>query len=830
MQTDRPSRFFLRLSGLKPGEASTALLFFFYFFLITAPFTILKSIRDASYLDELGAKNLPLAYATAFFVGLVAAFMGKLQARVKRQSLLVATLIFFALTGSAFFFLLGNGGKWMVLVYYVWANILTVVLMTQFWIAVNDVYNPREAKRLIGFIVSGGILGGILGGLLTSALAERWSTHLLWLAGGLLCAAAPAAHRIYARQKREQAAAADSGDSASAGDRGAGWKKAGFQDGFRTVRRDRYLRLLAGIILLSGLIATFIDWQSKHVIERTVHGNLTSFFGLFNSGLLVFSFLLQILGTSRLVDRYGLRGILLFYPAVILVCTLGIVAWPVLAMAVALKGSEKSLSYSVNQSARELLYFPVPAEQKYRAKIFIDMFLNRLSRTLGALLLLAVWVLPWGGNLMKVSALSVLCLAAWIGLNFRASKEYVRLVKEKLSGRWDRGDRLVEAEMDVDFAKSVFDLLDSRGRSPVLYALHVYDLLRQKKLTPELRALLLAEPQDRRPAALGGLIESEAAGPLVELSAGAEEEILDRDVREIMALDVYQQVMEAYLEHALAQGKSLSQVTRMEIAKMLGFLPGQSPLVLRLEELLVDDSAEVVRYAIVSAGRSLRREFVPELVRRLADQRFATDAAEALERYGAKITGALADHLADEQEPWEVRKRAAAALGQVGNQEAVDFLLWQLDRGPQDLDGEIVDALDRVRSGSGRVRFDPAVVMRKLGQELKRYYQAYLQGVKNGPEKEGKAGRPEQSETLGPVLFNGFKLLGLVYDREDIFKAYQNWMSGTREAVAYALELLDNSLSVGVRDALFPILEDESPRERMRRFRFLLKNFPELRP
>jgi HEAT repeat protein len=342
--------------------------------------------------------------------------------------------------------------------------------------------------------------------------------------------------------------------------------------------------------------------------------------------------------------------------------------------------------------------------------------------------------------------------------------------------------------------------------------------------------LLLAEPQDRRPAALGGLIESEAAGPLVALSAETEEEMLDRDVREIMALDVYQRVMEGYVEQALAQGKSPDQVTRMELAKMLGFLPGRSPLVLRLEELLADDSAEVVRYAIGSAGRTLRREFVPELVRRLADPKFAADAAEALERYGARISGALADYLADKQEPPELRKRAAAALGQVGNQEAAGFLLWQLDRGPQDLDGEIIDALDRIRSGSAQVRFDPAVVMRKLGQELKRYYQAYLAEAKAWPEKGGSAAWSERSEILGPVLFNGFKLLGLVYVREDIFKAYQNWMSGTREAVAYALELLDNSLSVGVRDALFPILEEELPRERMRRFRFLLKNFPELRP
>jgi len=826
---DRPSRFFPRLPWVKPGEEATALLFFFYFFLITAPFTIFKSIRDASFLNRLGSENLPLAYATTFFVALVAAFMARLQARVRRQSLLVATLLFFALTGTAFFFLFPRSGKWLVLVYYVWANVLAVVLMTQFWIAVNDVYNPREAKRLIGFIVSGGILGGILGGLLTYVWADRWSYNLLWLGGGLLCAAIPVVNRVYGEQ-RKRAAEAPPGPAQTAG-RSAGQEKAGFRDGLQTVRQDRYLRLLAGIVLLSGLIATFIDWQSKHVIERTVRGNLTSFFGLFNSGLLIFSFLLQFLGTSRFVDRYGIRRILLLYPVIILACTLGLTAWPVLALAVALKGSEKSLSYSVNQSARELLYFPVAPEQKYRAKVFIDMFLNRLSRTLGALLLLGALALPWPHDLLKVSFLSLLCLVAWIGLNFRAGSDYVRLIKEKLRGRWDRGDRLVEVQVDVGFAKTVFDLLESRRRSPVLYALHVYELIRQNKLTAEVRKLLLAEPEEGRPSALAGLIESESAGPLAQVFGAPEEEALKRDVEEIMALDVYQEIMEGYLERTLEERKATDAVTRMEIAKMLGLLPGQSLLVQRLEDLLADDSAEVVRYAIDSAGRSGRREFVPELVRRLGDPRFRQDAAEALERYGARIAGTLADHLADVHEPLELRKNMAAALGRVGNQESVDFLLRQLGRGQGDLDDEIIDALDRVRSGQAKVSFDPALVLKKLEQEFKRYYQVFLAEAKEGSgDGTVKAEGPDRPKTLEAVLLNIFKLVGLVYAHGDIFKAYQNWLSGTREAMAYALELLDSFLNTNIRDALFPILEDYPLRERVRRFRSLLKDLPEARP
>ena len=50
---------------IKPGEEVLAVLVFFYFFLITAPFGIVKSLRDANFLDDLKVENLPFAYLSA---------------------------------------------------------------------------------------------------------------------------------------------------------------------------------------------------------------------------------------------------------------------------------------------------------------------------------------------------------------------------------------------------------------------------------------------------------------------------------------------------------------------------------------------------------------------------------------------------------------------------------------------------------------------------------------------------------------------------------------------------------------------------------------------
>jgi hypothetical protein len=68
-------------------------------------------------------------------------------------------------------------------------------------------------------------------------------------------------------------------------------------------------------------------------------------------------------------------------------------------------------------------------------------------------------------------------------------------------------------------------------------------------------------------------------------------------------------------------------------------------------------------------------------------------------------------------------------------------------------------------------------------------------------------------------------MLGLIYPHEDIIKSFQNIRTGTKDSVAYAVELLDNLLQKEIKDAVFPIIENMSPRERMAKCRLLLKDF-----
>jgi len=817
-----------RIVEIKPGEEVISLLLFSYYFLIMAPYYIIKPVRDAKYLIAEGSLNLPIAYlATAIFMGFFVGFYSRVRVRVPRHVLIISSLIFFIVTCflAGFFFI--QDVSWMPLAFWIWANVLVVVLSAQFWILVNVVFNPREAKRMIGFFTSGGILGGVFGGLLTGYLGGKIPDYLLFIATGLLFASIFVVNSIFIWQKKSKGIYAHP-DQDEKGGRGK-LSRVGFKDCFDTVRKNYYLVLLAAIVTLTFVVPTFIDWQSKVVIENKFQPDeYTTFFGYFHAGLLVVPFFISILMTSSIIKRFGIRLTLLLYPLILLLCSLGIAAVPGILFAVLIKGSDKCLSFSLNQSVRELLYIPISQEQKYKAKIFIDMFLNRFAKGIGAMVLFVFIFIPmnWQDRVKIVSVIAILFILAWIFLNLKVSKEYTNTIKDQLKMKWDRADRFVAETVDIDYTKLVFDLMESKDRSSVLYSLHLFDLIRQDKLTPELRKLISYKSDEVKASSLGVLLEADETTLMPETEDYIDDEVLQKEIKEIISLDVYQEIMRNYVDKLMVEESDDSEVGKMEVAKAIGLMDAQSPLVQKLEGLLQEESPEISKYAVESAARIGRRGYVPTIVHKLGNPLSRQDASAALEKFGQRIIGTLSDYLGDAEEDIEVRRELASVLARIGSQDAVDSLTLELEEEKEDLDLDIIDALDRIRCEHPDILFQKENIKTKVAREIKKYYQSLVRFIESIPEGTTKDPQQPQPKHLADLMTNIFKLLGLIYPHEDIFKAYQNLRTGTVDSMAYAVELLDNTLEKEMRDLILPIVEDISPDQKVRRIRNLLRVSP----
>jgi len=838
MAKNRLRSVFSRVVDLKPGEGVIAVFLFLYFFFITSPYYIIKSLRNASYLSGLGDEKLPLAYfLTAILMGFIVNFHSRLQVKLPRSRLIINSLIFFFSNIVLFWWLFERGWRWVPVAFWVWANIFAIVLVTQFWMLVNDVFNPREARRMIGFIGSGAQLGAILGGVLAGVLAKRAPWLLLPLAAGMLGLGILVVSGIFRWQRQKT-----DGIDREAKDRAAGPTKVGFRDAFQTTRQSPYLLLLAGIMMVTLVVSTLIDWQFNSIVQSSVEGesNLTSFFGYFNAGAMFFAFLFQLLLTSPIIKAFRIRGALLLYPLILFLGTGGIglaalAGLVPLVPAILIKASDKGLAYSLNQSVRELLYIPISPEQKYKSKIFIDMFLNRFAKGLGAIILaVLLWLVPRApgtqggqGIIRYISLIVLVIIAVWVFLNFRIGREYANLVKAKLEKQYERGDLLVAQRLDVDYAKLVFDTVESKTRSSHLYAMNLFDLIRHDMLTPEVKKLISYKTDEIRAASLGGMFEQTETGLGPKIEEELSEDVLKREVQEILNLDVYQDVMKGYLERTVADSSADSQVARMEAAKMIGFMDSRAPLVGKLGELLEDDSPDVCRYAIQSAAAHMRRVDVPVLVRKLKSPALREDAIAALRKFGPRIVGTMADYLADRSEEIELRIVAASVLAAIGTQEAADYLTWELSSGAgAALADGIIDALDRIRSSDPRVTFAEDIIKPRISEET-RLYCRQLVDLYNGARPSDETECRRRENRLSDSLWNVFKLLGLIYPQEDMIKAYQNLKAGTKDSVAYSLELLDNVLERDIREVVFPIVEDLSPEEKVKRCRDVLRGIGE---
>jgi AAA family ATP:ADP antiporter len=823
------------------------------------PYYIIKPYRDAKYIIKEGSEDLPFAYlTTAIVVAIVVALYSRFQVRVPRRVLIIGCLVFFMVTCliSQRLFVEEEKFTWMPLVFWVWANIFIVVLGTQFWMLVNDVFNPREAKRLIGFFGSGGLLGGIFGASLTFFLGRKYPDKLLLIAFGILILSIFVVNLIFIWQRKKNPLP----DKAENKNKESGGKSSqvGFINSFNTIRRNRYLTLLAVVVILTVVVATFIDYQSKTVIDIHVKrmDEMTSFFGLFHAALLVIPFIISMFMTSGIIKRFGIRLTLLFFPFLLLLCAFGIGIWPFFGWALAIKTSDKSLSFSLNQFTREILYIPISPELKYKAKVFIDMFLNRFAKAIGALVLMIIpFIMAFTqpsvlqkaevsekpgvvetidesklddirrDRVKYASGFSVLFIFAWIFFNLKVSKEYTKTVKKKLEIKWDRADRLVAEKVDVDYTKLVFDTIESRNRSSILYAMHIFDLIKQDKLTPEVKKLISYKSDEVKASSIRGIFESGETALLPETDEIISEDVLEKEIGEIMSLDVYQEVMKSYVENALRDESMESETAKMEVAKAIGLMESESPLAERLGELLWDESPEVSKYALESAAKLRKKEYVPALIQKLFNPITREDASVALEKYGDRVIGALSDYLSDREEDIELRRGTASVLARIGTQDAGDCLMWELEEGKGEIDTELIDALDRIRSEKPGVQFREDIVETKILREIKKYCQAFIKhfGTKSKRKKAEKTkGLPED---LNVSLMNVFKLFGFIYLREDIMRAYQNIQVGTKDSVDYAIELLDNTLKKEMREIVIPLMEDLALEERVKRCRSCLKNF-----
>ncbi|HSF17704.1 MAG TPA: Npt1/Npt2 family nucleotide transporter [Vicinamibacteria bacterium] len=834
----------LRLVNVHPGEGRRVFGMFALLGLIIATSYILKPVRSSVFLSQFGAERLPYVYLmVALVLGLVATGFARLSSRTNVTRLFVVAALLFASHIVLFWIALIMDWVWTGFVFYVWVSIFTALMPSLFWLLANYVFYSNEGRRLFPVVMAGGLLGSIAGGALTSLLVPVVGTSgLLLSAGGLLVLiaflvrwnVAREAERIterrydLARSERSRAVSDEPTPLA-------------------LIVRSRYLRLLAALILLAALVSTLVDYQFNVSAEQSfpTRDALTRFFGTFFASINVVAFALQLLVAGRLLGRFGVAAGLVLLPAALFGSSLFVLAMPSLASAALVKACDDGLSNSVNRASVEILYLPVSLALKNRLKAWLDMFVERVSRGLGGLTLLAAT------SLLSMSASQIGLLVGfltipWLVLVVWLNREYVNTFRDSIARR-DITD--FTSSLTDPASLSVFrQVLAGNDTREILYALELLAGTEDELLLRQAASLTDHPNAEIRRAAFR-LLRGAAASPIDQL----ERRVLDEEPRvaaEAFALylrvdpDAASRTLDFVIElndiqriqavlDCLEQSETTLSVlvlerivrdhvyeekagARMLAAQALGFLttpPDALPS--WLVSLLGDQDIEVARRAARSAGRLRVIDAFPALVEQLRRPPLRVEARRALARYGPEALDRLSQLLRDDTQEIDLRRALPQAIAEIDQQGGVEVLFDILPQDDQRLHYQAIKGLSKLRSRNPMLRFPRTEVERLVEHERA----ALLDLARLTASIRRDAPEAQTSHSLLLLVLDErieftreriFRLLGLQYSQDEIASVF-NRLAHARPAIrSAALEYLANLLSKSHRRSLLPLLEAQS--------------------
>jgi ATP:ADP antiporter, AAA family len=413
------------IADVRQDEAASALLMALVMFLVLGAYYLLKTAREVFILSEGGAelKSYSSAGQALLLLGLVPAY-GVFASKVNRERLVTWVTLFFV-TNVLLFAAAYQAGLRIGIPYFLWLGIFNVMVIAQFWAFATDLFTAEQGKRIFPLIGVGSSLGAWVGSVRAGQIVGAWGPLRLLVAASTTLVVCVLLARVVSRRTRR---------AEPAGVVAAADKPLGKEGGFELIRKDRYLMLIAALVVLLNVVNTSGEYLfGRYVVEQAnaLHGAgaefakaRETFIGetysrLFSTVNLV-GFLLQMFVVSRLFKFLGVGKSLFIHPIVALTGYLLMLRAPSLQLMSVLKIADNSIDYSLGNTTKQALWLPTSREAKYKAKQAVDSFFMRMGDVVQAAVVFlgerlafavpafaAVNVLLVGGWLVVVTLLNV---------------------------------------------------------------------------------------------------------------------------------------------------------------------------------------------------------------------------------------------------------------------------------------------------------------------------------------------------------------------------------------------------------------------------------------
>ncbi|MCB0212816.1 MAG: HEAT repeat domain-containing protein [Anaerolineae bacterium] len=842
--TDKPigQTMLQSIFKVRPGEGKTVgLLFLYYFLLISGNVVISHSVSRALFLSALPREAIPYRYiGVTFGIVLGGSLYARVATRYRRDRLImgstaimvVGVLMFRALLETPWAdSLLTLGGL------YVYFEVIQVLGIIQFWTLAAELLNSREGKRLFSLISGGGALATISGGAVLSVVvgyvAPKNLIFFIVLAqmGIIACAA------LLGRQYHAVLSGFLSQSKADIQP-----QQPSFSENMRALKGMPLFGSLSGIIILMTLVVNVVDYQFDLTLQATFAADasgMSAFLGTFLFWTGIFSAIMQFVVASRVMKRFGLLIALLLVPlSFALGSSFILVSSGALWAVTMARASSGIFQHSVNAAALNLLYLPIPADLRARAKAVVDGIFKPAIIGVGGLLFLllghmrGVSVVPW-------SLLVFALIAGWIVIVLRARRQYTSALADNLQKRRLNLDAEVIDIADETTVRVLVTALQHPDALHVIHALNLIETVPTVNWDPHVTRLLVHPAPEVRLTAVrfvGRVGNTHAARSIIPLFQDPEPDVRAAAFVAYCTIKGSQAVpqIKPFLrasepiakggavlglmkyggldglmhaaEHLKPMLESEQPAMRAEGARVLGALQTHSfyePLITLFE----DKEIEVQNAAIQAAGAMRSPALVPFLVTKLLQRKTSKAAVEALVGYGEGIEAILAQELSPQQQDETIRQRIPEILERLGTAPAAAILLQYLEEPVETVRTAVLKALAGLREAKVSFAVNEETIDRVLNAEIGHYYWLTVLYEDLGAEERGELLDDALKVRLSHGMNRIFFLLALLYPVQDIQAARRSLEGEQSRMHAYAVELIDNLVKRDIRALLIPLFE-----------------------
>lgn len=401
-----------RAINARPGELLPAVAGFALFFCLFCGYFMLRPIRESMGIQG-GVENLQWLFTATFVAMLIAVpLFGWLNSRVPRMHYIDWVYGFFCINLVLFAvaFTSLEDSVWLARVFYVWISVYNLFVISVAWSLMADVFDGPQAKRLFAFIAAGASVGGLVGPAISTLLVGALGPSGLAVIAAVLLALAVAlkhflmAWRATGGAGRPGAERADNPRKPVPGNPFSGLTR---------VLGSRYLLGVCAFVVLLATVSTFLYFEQARLVAQLFPSReeQVRVFGIIDFVVQAGALTAQLFITGRLAQKLGLRTLLALVPGVVCLGFIGLALAPTFAMLAGLMIARRIGEYAFVRPGREMLFAPLDAETKYKAKNFIDTVVYRGGDAFSGWVKSLLDLLGQGAVLIAV--VGALCAATW---------------------------------------------------------------------------------------------------------------------------------------------------------------------------------------------------------------------------------------------------------------------------------------------------------------------------------------------------------------------------------------------------------------------------------